>query len=242
MENTLAERVGANLRQTRLKARLTQQVLAKRSGINRTSLVKIELGQYALSIDEVTRLAGALRVPVQQFLTGKTRPSADLRGIAFELYHLGVRDYLVEEAAVPGAFRPPEEVVVLALRGDRPETRLIDAMPFVLATHPLNQGLALAFANIHDRRVRVRLAWLSEVTLALARNSAFPVAVQKAGGLEGFVKRAKKADEPDSLGHPASARTGPLWRRWNITYGGTMDDFLQRARALAHAHPPGDEE
>jgi len=242
MDILLAEKVGANLRRARLKAELTQQVLARRSRINRTSLVKIELGQHALSIDEVTRLAGALRVPVQQFLTGETRPSLDLKGIAFELYHLGVRDYVVEGAAVPGAFRSPEEVVVLALRGDRPDSRLIDAMAFVLATNPLNPGLALAFANLHDRRVRVRLAWLSDVTLALAQKSTFPIAVRKAGGLERLIHRVKKADEPDDLGHPGPARSGPLWRRWNITYGGTMDEFLQRARELAQIHPPGDEE
>jgi transcriptional regulator with XRE-family HTH domain len=241
MDKTLARNVGTHLKQARRNAKLTQLVLARRAGVNRTSLAKIELGQSALTIEDLTRLATALHVPVQQFLTGNPRPALDLKGIAFELYQLGVRDYVVEGAAVPGAFRRPEEVVVLALRGDRPEARLIDAMPFVLATRPLNAGLALAYANHHDRRVQGRLAWLSDVTLALARKSTFPVALRKQGGLERLVKKVKKADEPDSLGHPGSARTGPLWRRWNITYGGTMDDFLRRARELAELDSPGDD-
>jgi hypothetical protein len=104
----------------------------------------------------------------------------------------------------------------------------------------LNVWLTLAYANIHDRRVRVRLAGLSDVTLALSRLSSFPVPLRTQEELEKFTKKVKKPTEPDSLGYPASTRLSPLWRRWNIIYGGTMDDFLKRARELVTINHAGD--
>lgn len=229
----MAQEFATNLYEARIKAKITQSALSRRANVNRTKIVRMEVGKYVPQLDEALRLAQALKVPLQQFLTGKTRPSIGLKGIAFELYQLGIRDYVVNDAVVPGAFRRPEQVVVLALRGDRPETRLVDAMPLVLATNTLNVRLTLAYAKLHDRRVLVRLAWLSDVTLALARLSTFPVQLRTQEELEKFTKLVKRPDGPDSLGYPAANRSSPLWRRWNITYGGAMDDFLTRVRELA---------
>ena len=35
--------------------------------------------------------------------------------------------------------------------------------------------------------------------------------------------------DPDSLGHASDGKLPPIWRRWNITYAGTMQDFLRRS-------------
>ena len=241
MEDITAKSFGANLKLVRVNAKLTQAALARQSRVNRTRIVRMEAGETIPQLDEALRLAEVLKVPLQRFLTGKMLPPGGLKGIAFELNHLGVRDYVVEGARVPGAFRRSEQVVVLALKGDHPETRLIDAMPLVLATRPLNVGLSLAYADLHDRRVRARLAWLSDVTLALGKLSKFPVTLSTQEGLEKFKKKVKKPDEPDSLGHPGSRPSSPLWRRWNITYGGTMNDFLARTRDLAETDPESED-
>jgi len=225
----------------RLNAALSLSALERQSGVDRVKISKMETGVYSPGWEEVLQLAQALRVPLQRFLTGETQPSVSLKGIATELYRLGVRDFAVEGAEVPGAFRRPEQVIAVALRGDRPEPRLIDALPLVLATQKLNAGLALAFAGLHGRRVRVRLAWLCDVTLLLGQLNTFPVQVQAPEELEKITSRVKKPAEPDDLGHPGSRRATPLWRRWNITYGGTMDDFLTRARDLAAGNTVGDE-
>ncbi len=239
-ENT-THSFGARLKRERLKAKLTQSALARQSGVNRLKITRTEAGSYSPNWEEVLQLAQALRVPLQRFLSGKTRPSVGLKGIAFELYHLGIRDYLVGGAEVPGAFRRPEQIIALVLRGDRPEARLVDAMPVVLATQKLNAGLALSFADAADRRVRVRLAWLCDVTLFLGRLSTFPVQLRAPEALEQITRKVKKPAEPDDMGHPGSRRASPLWRRWNITYGGTVDDFLARARTLAAGDTAGEE-
>lgn len=232
---------GINLRKERQLAGLTQAALSRQSGVNRIKILRMETGAYSPAWEEVLRLAQALRVPLQRFLNGDTQPSVGLKGIAFELYRLGIHDYLVDSAEVPGAFRRPEQVIADVLAGDCPEARLIDAMPLVLATQQLNAGLALAFADLHDRRVRARLAWLCRVTLAMGRMSVFPVPVRAPEELEKIAREVKKPAEPDDLGHPSSHRLPPLWLRWNITYGGTMTDFLARARDLAAGNGFGEE-
>lgn len=242
MEENIARQVGINLKEARLYAGLTQAALARAARVNRIKIVRIEIGEHVPQFDEALRLAEILKIPLQQFLTGKKSPPRGLKGIAFELYQLGIRDFVVEGAVVPGAFRRKEQVVVLALKGDRPETRLIDAMPLVLATQPLNVRLALAFATIHDRRVRARLAWLSDVTLTLSRLSTFPVPLRTQESLEEFKRKVKRPAEPDSLGNPGTKLPSPLWRRWNVTYGGTLDGFLQRARDLAKSFSSGADE
>ena len=221
---------------------MTQSALARQSGVNRIKILRTEAGLYSPNWDEVLCLAQVLRVPLQRFLSGKTRPAIGLKGIAFELYHLGIRDYVVAGAEVPGAFRRPEQVIAVALQGDCPEARLVDAMPFVLARQKLNAGLALAYADSHDRRVRGRLAWLSQVTLGLGRLNTFPIPLRAPEILEKIVKRVTKPAEPDDLGHPGPGRASPLWRRWNITYGGTMMNFLARARDLAASNTDEDTE
>lgn len=160
-------------------------------------------------------------------------------GITFELHTLGVRDLAVPSATVPGAFRRREEVLVLAVRGDRPEVRVIEAIPFLLARHPWKVSLVRAFATVHDRRVRVRLAWLSEVALILGNRADFPIASEAIKSLGRFRRLVRKPSTPDDLGHPGSGRIPPVWKRWNITYGGGINNFLTRAAELSAMNPVG---
>lgn len=192
-------------------------------------MLRLERGEYLPRLDEAVRLAGVLKLPLEWLVAGRLSPANDLGGIAYELNHLGVSDLVVSASQVPGAFRYHEEVLVLALCGDRPEPRVVEAIPVVIARRTFRPALVRAFAAVHDRRARTRLAWLSEVTLSLARMDAFPVAVETERHLRGLIERGVKPVEPDSLGHPADGTVPPAWRRWNITYAGTMRDFLRRS-------------
>lgn len=232
---------GANLSHARVSAGLTQQGLATRSGVNRVSIAKIELGQSIAGIDDVVRLAGALSVPIQKLITGTYRPPSDLAGIAAELHALGVRDLVVSSPIVPGAFRRREEVLVLALRGDRPEVRVIEALPYVLARHPWNVGLVRAFARTYDPRVQVRLAWLSEVTQILGGRGNFTIKSEAVLSLGRLTRLVRKPKNPDDLGHPGTGPAPPVWKRWNITYGGGIAEFRSRAADLATANTKGGE-
>lgn len=230
-----ANQIGANLNAARSYAKLTQAALARRTGISRTQIVKMEAGQTIPQLDEAVLLADTLHIPIQQFLSGKTRPAANLKGIAHELYELGIRDLVVSDAAVPGAFRRPEQVICLALRGDRPEIRILEAMPYVLSRHRLNVKLTLAFADLYDPRVKTRIAWLSDVTLTIARKGTLSVAPDVEQSLERITASVKKPKVPDGLGHPSEGPLSPVWRRWNITYAGTLKSFAERSSPFSAA-------
>ncbi len=61
-----------NVRLLRAERGLSQEALAFESGINRTYLSDIERGVRNVSIDNLSRLATALDVPVWQLLHPKT--------------------------------------------------------------------------------------------------------------------------------------------------------------------------
>jgi transcriptional regulator with XRE-family HTH domain len=229
MSDPAPEVIGRCIELARKWVGLTQAALAKFAKINRVQIVRMEAGLTVPRLDEAVRLAEALKVPLSWLTSTWLYPRPDLRGIAIELHHLGVRDLEVSNSQVPGSFRPREEVLAIAAAGDRPEPRLVEAIPFLLARHKFHVPLASAFAKYHDKRARGRIAWLSEITLALSRLSTTPLVIESETQLRALVRRGVKAPEPDSLGHPGEGRFPPIWRRWNITYSGTMEDFLRRS-------------
>jgi hypothetical protein len=191
-------------------------------------------------LDEAVRIAGVLRVPLESLATGRWKPGTDLRGIAFELFHLGIQDLEVSAPRVPGAFRPGEQIVAAAVKGDRPEPRLVEALPLVLARRKLNVPLTLAFGDAYDTRVRTRLAWLSDITLTLGQLSTFPAEIKHESQLREFVQAGVRPSAPDSLGHPGGKNPSPVWKRWNVTYAGDLSTFLRRvsdAQSASHDSP-----
>jgi hypothetical protein len=199
-------------------------------------VVRAESGRYIINLDEAIRIAEILKIPLEQLSTGRWRPSIDLRGIAFELFHLGIRDLEVSAPHVPGAFRLGEQVVAAALKGDQPEPRVVEAIPFILALRKLNVPLTVAFAESYDSRIRTRLAWLSDITLTLWQLSTFPTEVKREEQLREFVRTGVKLPEPDSLGHPREGALPPLWAKWNINYAGDLKDFEQRVVEVEAAY------
>lgn len=59
---------GKKLRKTRLSQGLTQEILAEKVGIHRTYIGMIERGEQSVSLDNINRLAKALRVKVSDLL------------------------------------------------------------------------------------------------------------------------------------------------------------------------------
>jgi hypothetical protein len=56
---------------------------------------------------------------------------------------------------VPGAFRPPEQIVAWAIRGDHPDPRIVEALPAVFAWNRWNEHLLTGCARAdgaNDRR------------------------------------------------------------------------------------------
>lgn len=66
----IAERFGRNLRRARRQAGLSQERLSERASLHRTEIGQLELGRRSPRIETLLKLAGALEVPVDQFLDG----------------------------------------------------------------------------------------------------------------------------------------------------------------------------
>src|SRR6266581_1851721 len=109
----------------------TQKDLASKSGIAQARISRMEQGVILPTLPQLLRLARALALPLQWFLNGSTTPGTEGQDMGMELQKLGVVDLLVPHAVVPGAFRPTEQVIALAVSGNQPEARLIEAIPAV---------------------------------------------------------------------------------------------------------------
>jgi transcriptional regulator with XRE-family HTH domain len=228
--------LGAYLRNARKAAGFSQSALAVAARVSRIQVVRAEQGRYILDLDEAVRIAEVLKTPLERFTTGHWRPGSDLRGIALELFHLGIRDLEVSAPHVPGAFRSGEQVLAAALKGDQPEPRVVEAIPLILALRKLNVPLTVAFADSYDSRIRTRLAWLSDITLTLSQLSTFPTEVKWEAQLKEFLRAGMKRPEPDSLGHPREGVLPRLWAKWNITYAGDLKDFERRVVEVEAAY------
>ncbi|MFW6049879.1 MAG: helix-turn-helix domain-containing protein [Myxococcota bacterium] len=62
-------RLGARLRELRLAAGLTQAELARRTGIHRPNIARVEAGRHTPSLETLARLASAIGVPTTRVLT-----------------------------------------------------------------------------------------------------------------------------------------------------------------------------
>jgi DNA-binding XRE family transcriptional regulator len=62
-------RLGARLRELRLEAGLTQAELARRTGIHRPNIARVEAGRHTPSLETLARLATAIGVPTTRVLT-----------------------------------------------------------------------------------------------------------------------------------------------------------------------------
>ena len=64
-------RLGARLRELRLAAGLTQAELARRTGIHRPNIARVEAGRHTPSLETLARLASAIGVPTTVVLSAK---------------------------------------------------------------------------------------------------------------------------------------------------------------------------
>src|SRR5262249_44436559 len=153
---------------------LTQAALAERCQLQRQQLTYFERGTRIPSLEQLLRIAQALDLPLQWFLSGSDRPGGGVRALAIELRNLGLIDLWVNKPLVPGAFRRPEEVVALAVADEEPEARIVEGIPAILAWNRWKGILLRAFARVTGARTVYRLAWLAEIVLALERRGGFP--------------------------------------------------------------------
>src|SRR5262245_40879584 len=227
------EHLGRYLLAARRKQGLNQRELARRCGLDQAHISRLERGRNWPTLATWGKLAEALGVPWQWFLNGATQPGDDWRDLAIELYHLGIVDLLVADAAVPGAFRPPEQVLALVLARERVEPRIVEALPAVLAWNPWNLRLVEAYAYTYAARAAHRIAWLADVTCIIHSHEGFPGGCLAPWALATLTETLPPPPHEDSLGYPADGGTlPPVSKRWKVTYAATLDTFRRRAEHL----------
>jgi transcriptional regulator with XRE-family HTH domain len=212
---------------------LSQQELAEKCGLDKAHISLFETGKRQPRLAQLVRLAQALQVPLQWFLTGSVKPGKALEGIAMELFNLGVVDLWVGNARVPGAFRPPEQVVALAVRGARPEPRLLWAIPAVFAWNRWNPNLLEGWGR--ESRVLQRIAWLADIAITIHHDRGFPGGCPGEDDLAEFIRRLPLPQTLDDFSEPSPEEPqNPLWKRWKINYAGSGNvcTFQERAEEL----------
>jgi putative transcriptional regulator len=71
MSEVDGQRLGSRIRALRLAAGLTQAELARRTGIHRPNIARVEAGRHTPSLETLSRLASAIGVPTTRVLTGE---------------------------------------------------------------------------------------------------------------------------------------------------------------------------
>lgn len=234
--------LGAHLSGARRARGWSQADLAARCGLSQVQISYLESGRRLPTLDQVIRIARALDRSIVGLLGGSDRPGTDRRDLAVELRALGLVDLWVKDAAVPGAFRRAEELIPIAVTGEEPDPRILEAIPAILAWNEIDPILLRAYGLSTRPRTTRRLAWLADIALAIDRRAGFPGGCRRRP-IERFTRIVRAApagpDSWDGLGRPMTGPpTSAIWKRWKINYDADLDRFEERARQLDELRRP----
>jgi transcriptional regulator with XRE-family HTH domain len=219
------------LKAGRVKAGLTQIEAAGRLGISQPYLSQLEKGERPVT-PELARLAAAsYRLPATALPIPETACDESIEPglLARELAGLGYPGF----AHLRARKANPAAVILRALLQKDLETRLAEALPWVLLTYPdLDWSWLINRVKLCD--AQNRLGFLVAVAKNLATNRhQFQSAVKQLGAVELQLERARLVREDtlcrDSM--PSAERRwlethrSPLARHWNLLTGLAPDQL-----------------
>jgi transcriptional regulator with XRE-family HTH domain len=224
---------GKNLLSARMNHGFTQEQLAQSSKLHQSIISAFENGRRLPTVPQLLQLASVLKVSLQWFLTGTNNAGDELRDISVQLQSLGIADLQLTDERVPGTFRRDEEIMALALTGNAPSARIIEAMPAVLAWNAKNRFVLRSFADLYDPRIKHRLGWLADIALTIHRDHGFPGGCPYFSNLEAFVREIELPTQEDPLGFANDVdQRPPVSLRWKMRYPAKLASFRERAERL----------
>jgi len=228
---------GQHLFSARQNSGFTQEQLAKGCNLHQSIISAMENGKRLPTIPQLLQLATVLKVPLQWFLTGANRAGNELPDFSIQLQALGIADLQVTNELVPGSFLHDEEVFALAVAGNTPSARIIEAMPALLAWNVKNPFTLRTFADLYDPRIKYRLGWLADIAITIHQGQGFPGGCPYFSNLEVFVRNLqpdlKSLDYEDSFGFENELQQRPtVSLRWRMRYPAQLSAFRERAERL----------
>jgi transcriptional regulator with XRE-family HTH domain len=178
------------LKQSRQALGWTQNETASRLGLSQPYLSLLETGKRNVPHRLVSKLRKFFDVPPTVLSPREVGPGA-ASVLAEELGSLGYEPfaYLRKQADAN-----PAEVLLAALRQDNLESRLTEALPWLVLTYPnLNWDWLLERSKVHD--VQNRLGYVITMARQLADRAKLPATVSKLLPLEQTLSRSRLAEE-----------------------------------------------
>lgn len=219
------------LKAGRVKAGLTQMEAAGRLGVSQPYLSQLEKGERPVT-QELARLAAAVyglpatALPIPETDAGKVIGPGLL---ARQLAGLGYPGF----AHLRARKANPAAVVLAALVQNDLETRLAEALPWVLLTYPeLDWSWLICQVKLRD--AQNRLGFLVAVAKELGiGTSEFLPAVERLAMVEQQLERARLVREdtlcrdsmPTAERRWLEANRSPLARHWNLLTGLAADQL-----------------
>jgi transcriptional regulator with XRE-family HTH domain len=221
-----------HLKEGRLKVRLTQKQAAQRLGVSQPYLSQLEKGERPVTAELALSATALYRLPATALPLPKTLvedPKADDASLARQLSGLGYPGFthLRSRKANPAA------VLLSALLRKDLETRLAEALPWVLSTYPdLDWPWLIRHAKLRD--VQNRLGFLVGIAKGLTAGRAeYQSAFNQLCAAEDQLERARlarqdtlcRASMPNAERRWLEANRSPLARHWNLLTGLTADQL-----------------
>lgn len=220
------------LKAGRLRAGLTQKQAAERLGVSQPYLSQLEKGERPVTAELASSATALYRLPATALPLPETLPEDPEPHDALFARQLCGLGYPGFAHLRPRKVNPVAVVLAALLREDL-ETRLAEALPWVLLTYPdLDWSWLIRHAKLQD--VQNRLGFLVAVAKGLAADKPeSQSAFNQLRAAEQRLERARLARQdtlcresmPNAERHWLEANRSPLARHWNLLTGLTTDQL-----------------
>jgi transcriptional regulator with XRE-family HTH domain len=211
------------LKAGRVKAALTQLQAAPRLRVSQPYLSQLENGMRPVTAVLARRAASVYRLPATALPLPSSPREVDVSKLAQQLANLGYPGF----AHLRGSYKANPSVVILdALLQRNLETRLSEALPWVVARYPsLQWDWLVQEAKLND--VQNRLGFVVDLAKQVAEKSSHPSALAQLSEVSQHLWRSRLARE-DTLCRESMSEVERNWlaanrspdaKRWNLLTG-----------------------